>query len=504
MVDGVKLMAKIYDVQKFFLRMDIDTVMEWEGKYKRRTGEILSKDTCTYRDLTFVVRESESKLHHILTIYGSIQKFRIGESKTVEVLTMQGLQKAIIELSDILGIEAENINVQHMEISCTAKIDILVKDFLNCVISQYRPFKQTKEDTDFNKKYKGISITRDSYVFKIYDKGLDVMRKNSDQIRVEVKITESKLIRDKYQVRTLNDLAQAEKVKPLFEFIEHQIHDTIIVDKCIMDNMASPKIDPKIKHWINPKFWINLDKSNRYKNRVKFEEIIVILGIGTLKENVLETLKNTWSFLMICTAEKSDLFGNPNKKKQQIKSDQFGSTIRSSELVAKNNLEKNKYDILEVVGNSGKSEVKNECLERFCEVCKIDISMKNKRSKYCSKKCNNSLNGARRKDTQKRSRTDEQNYLYQIENGEILIAMIFQISRSDNGTMNRKKIDLTKIHQRTTAEKRTVTKIEIITKTEINKTSITLTTLRAKRLMRWLVVKNNSKNQNYQNHVKEK
>ena len=131
---------------------------------------------------------------------------------------------------------------------------------------------------------------------------------------------------------------------------------------------------------------------------------------------------------------------------------------------------------------NSKKQTQKKAQKRLCSVCSISIENKRKNTKYCSKKCNNTLNGKKR--TSKR----KQNRKLEIEHLQKLIPKIY-LNRFDLLITYKSEnifysVQLHQLEIFTTSKKIRQIKKTVITEHRKNAKPIILTTLRAKQLIR--------------------
>ena len=478
MIDFINLSTRIDDVEALLLRLG--TYVDWSKMVKSSTGEVL-RESGKYKGLEIVISKSQTYEHYHLRVKGSLQTFRLGTSKKVQILTMQGLKSAISELSDFLGINANVLKVYEVEISCTAKLSVPFRDFQNIYIGKYKPQTEKAEQTKHNKKFQGIYEKRTEYEVKMYDKGLHIENKNSNWLRVEVRYDNLKKLRKDYNIDVLSDFADPTKVQPLIEILESQIKDCIIIDKEAFLNISDNNLKVKLLEWKNPKFWNELDKSKRNKEKVKLEEYLTVTGHDSLKHNVLYTLLKTWNFAMVEQSDMYDLFRIIEAQQTEVKSDLFRIKIIKEEKVAFDSLEKNKYvekELTEKELELVRSEPKKErSFLGVCMECKNEKTYNRKNRIYCSVECKRKANAKRLCEVRKSKTAKERDEMEKLKLCTSLKINIFEVSDKNAKAKKLKVAELSKSQ---------IVKITAITVQVVKTEKVNLTKQRAKDYLRWL------------------
>ena len=478
MIDFINLSTRIDDVEALLLRLG--TYVDWSKTIKSSTGEVL-RESGKYKGLEIVISKSQTYNHYTLRVKGSMQTFRLGVSKKVQILTMQGLENAISELSEFLGIAANTLKVYEVEISSTVKLNASFKVFQETYICQYKPQIGKQEDSKRNRKFQGVSVKWTEYEFKMYDKGLHIENKNSNWLRTEVRFCNFKKLRKDYGIDVLSDFADPKKVKPLVEILESQIKDCIIIDKEAFALSVDNRLKIKLLEWKNPKFWDSLDKSKRNKEKAKLEEFLTATGHDSLKHHVLNTLLKTWSFAMIEQLDMYDLFRIIEIEQLETKSDLFRIKIIEGEKVAFNSLVKNKYV---------ETELTKECLNfaanvpenqrtflGVCLECKNEKSYNRKNKIYCSLECQVKAKSKRLNETRKSKRANERDDLEKLKMCMWSRLNIFDFT---DKKASSKKLQVSEL------SKSQIVKINAIVVQGGKNQKVVLTKQRAKDFLRWL------------------
>ena len=478
MIDGVKLMTHIYDVNAF--RLHTSSVISWVGNFDVSTGEVINKAKAGYKGLKLSLAKSQNDGYWVLTIGGSLQVFGLGGTKTKECLTMVGIQNTIIDLSELLGIEAESIVIQNIEVSCTIQLNMTVASFLHQLVGQFRPYKRSENDNRTNKEFNGIAFVRDSYVFKVYDKGLEIDKIKSNILRIEVAVKESKLIRDKYEIHNLSDLAKAEKVNRLFDFLEKQLLDSVIIN----DEILSESEKAKAAQWINPNYWSDLDREKRYREKIRLQKWLLDTNVDKAKYDVLYTMRKAWYFAMTEQMNKYDIFGDNINVTIGTKYDIFDCKISSSKMSYLPNKESKKVEAKEVKNQyqyfAESEPEKQRTILTWCIECKTQKITGRSDKKYCSEKCRIKANSKKLNESRKRKRVSEflalENLKHDFDKIKVKYILKYKL------TGEQTKVQLAQLAQMKLSEIVKINKVEIaMTKSK----TLILTKQRAKIFLRW-------------------
>ena len=478
MIDFINLSTRIDDVEALLLRLG--TYVDWSKTIRSSTGELL-RETGKYKSLEIIISKSQTYDHYHLRVKGSLQTFRLGVSKKVQILTMQGLEGAIFELSEFLGIAANVLKVYEVEISCTAKLNVPFADFQKVYIGQYKPQIEKAEQTKHNKDFQGINAKWTEYEFKMYDKGLHIENQKSNWLRVEVRYDNFKKLRKDYGIDVLSDFADPKKVKPLIEILETQINDCIIIDKEAFLNSKDSKLKIKLLEWSNPKFWNEIHRSKRNKEKAKLEDYLTATGHDSVKHHALNSILKTWNFAMIEQLDMYDVFRIIEIGTLEAKSDDFRIKIIKGENVTFNNLEKNKYvekeltkERLNIAANEPE---KKRTFFGVCLECKNEKTDRRKNKIYCSVECQVKAKSKRANEARKIKRANERDDLEKLKMCDYARFNIFDFTDKNTKPKKLQVSELSKIQ---------IVKITAIT-VRIGKTKkVVLTKQRAKDFLRWL------------------
>lgn len=406
-------------------------------------------------------------------IVGSLHKYANKGLHNYNDFTFTDLCKIIKDLIALYGFDAKQTFIHRLEFGVNLTLNTPVSKIINGAIAyKNSPFHSLIVDG----RKVGIFYESKRYKIKIYDKGKQY-KLLDNIIRIEYCFKTSDYL-TAYNIQTLHDLTNIERVKPLINLLLEVWNDIIFYDKGIKLNDMKQHEQIKFHRLINPIYWIDLNKEKRYKDRQLFKRLTAQYGTSYTHQYISTLMAQKWHEL---TAQKKSLLGSRKSKIDSTKKVTFG------------HLDNINQKSLFLIPKTQKMESKKTHNFRGCLCCKIDISNKPKNTKYCSKICNNKINGKRRTERHQTERNKEIKLLQQYE--KRINKIKFWVNTYYK---NEKKIYSDFLHQTEILNNnwsliRTVVKVEIY-KTHTDTKPVILTTKRAKEFIKIITTKNNANN----------
>lgn len=277
--------------------------LEFAAPTNTNTGEIISnrygyiKQKCEYQNMVFeYVENIESKSKYI-DISGSLHKFYQGNNYTD--FTLVELQKSIIDISQILGIDIKTAKVHRLEFGVNISSDYSSNNILNSIIC-YRgqPFEL--------RAYKGNGYLKrfsfSQYDVKIYNKALQYGL-NANILRFELKVNRMDyLLKKGVQIVCIADLLKTTIHQQLRSLLDSAANNLYFVDYRINLKQISKRREKLIIiEGSNPGFWNKYRESHTpkgYQKKVKrFKELNLIYSPSNLQTEIKELILAKWDHL---------------------------------------------------------------------------------------------------------------------------------------------------------------------------------------------------------------
>jgi hypothetical protein len=279
--------------------------LDFIGSFNAGTGEILSRAMkADYHGLKFTLSRSTidpDTLHH--TIRGSIQKYHLSGNCNTGTFTLSNIKEAIKDLSQRFGIDPRKTLLQNVEFGVNITTPRPAKWYIDNLVA-HRNLRFCALNIDRVKV--GKICSRNDYKLKVYDKAKQAGKADNYTLRIEIAIKKMRLLQP-HGITTLADLTDPRNVYHLSEMLISMVSDLIMFDTEVKHEIFSPKDLTKYLQYINPLFWENLDKSNRYKQLKQYRVIVAKYDIHSPINDLLEMIKSECQKAAAtaeCTAQK--------------------------------------------------------------------------------------------------------------------------------------------------------------------------------------------------------
>ncbi len=472
MFDGIKIDCRGVNP----LRWIDNDLFKFIGCFEVRTGEILrhpyeaNHEGLKIRVIPSTVNES---LYHGV-INGSLHKHFNRGLHNANDFHLSDVETVINGLCRDFGINQESI-IRNLEFGVNIEIPIQAKDFIKKIVS-------TPKGKVFDFKVHGKKVgkyfapTQGQYEVKIYDKSaaieVDPDQSNTppqskNLLRIEVKAKEMRFLKP-YDITKLSDLLVYNKVEKLGMLLVSMFNKLIIND---MDtSKLSEKQLSRAKDFINPLFWQELTHRQRDKQLLRYRELSAIAISTDIQNTISKLILSKWNELLNMQPITGGIYGNFSAVNVQPKKGGFTALEYRPYFTP---LEQDINQFLPTPKNDQKTTPK-----RYCKICGLDITHRNAKSLYCSKKCANKVSGIFRHDRRELKRTFEIKYMNLLKRKKERALIEICRLTTTTGTVTTCKLDELIMNP---AEIRKVTKIDFIRTT----TPAALTTQRAKQFIRY-------------------
>lgn len=372
------------------------------------TGEIIDGvQVAEYNGLIFTMKPKGDGTGFYCSVRGSLHKYFNEGKHNADGFNFRDVQTVVTDLRLRFGINPKTAVLQNLEFGLNINTPDTVKKALKGLISYNGRKFQTIKD---KRKYLGESITYQQYSIKIYDKGKEYGIA-PDIMRLEYSVYKMEYLK-KYDIKTLHDLTEIHKIKPLGDLLTG-FWDNVIYYDCegLKYRDLSDFQQKKVLYYANPNTWEKFNRTQRMRAKNHFNDLMKKNNTSTVHKYLKNKTAKIWGLL---SAKKCIRF---NHEKPIIDSGKnvYDLTVKiNGKNVYKSTPETPQT---ENTKNTPKTRVKNagifststEQKEKYktCVCCGSDISHKKANARYCSKKCNNKINGMKRNRKQKKQRQTE-------------------------------------------------------------------------------------------------
>ena len=390
MIDGVKIDCPNLNGSEWLsnkllcFRASIDT----------QTGELLdSTQTAVHRGLVFIITKSKKYDDTFYcSVRGSLHKYWNNGKHNANDFTYNDLQSVLDELNQKFGINPKTAILRNLEFGVNVQLSITSTElFKNIVTSGKHNFSVLKVDG----KTLGRCISKSQSIYKIYDKGKQYKTVEKNLIRFEVHVNKMQYL-SRLEVVNLLDILNVKKLQRLAEMLINEWFEVVYYDKQIEYKQMTVFEQKKLLYYATPRNWNDFDRMQRMRAKKHFQKLIDKYGNGNpehiaigqiITKKCQQLIKNN------CIRIYHDKTENVSKEMYTFLPLEYTVNMYTSER------EK------EILKKNQKKPLFSE--QKKCVCCGVEISHKPKISKYCSKKCNNKINGMKRTENRRKLRLKE-------------------------------------------------------------------------------------------------
>ncbi len=396
MIDGIKLDCNYLSLEQWANNPEL----LFKRPVYERTGELPNETRIAkYKNLTFRIipsKKHEKTIYYTLT--GSLHKYSNSGEHNNNDFTSQDLTKIINDLEINFSIDRYKAIVRTFEFGVNIKVPIPASKFIKYLISIS---KDRFIEMDIKPNF-GKVIDKKEYRIKIYDKSTV---SDNQQIRIEIKVLKMRYINRHINIQTLGDLEKADVLHKLKDIILSMWDDVILYDESIKFDTLNDREKLLIQNFKNPNFWTTLSKSQRYKKRHQFNQLITKYNAFSLHKQTKEAIYEKCISLIghselqpKIPAEKRRPFHHENNKKPADKRRPFHpkkqfipahekATFSPLEYrVKKSPCNDVTYTNIDILHTTKKTAYQNS-EKKTCPICKSQFINSRKNRIYCSKKC---------------------------------------------------------------------------------------------------------------------
>ena len=468
MIDGIKIELPS-QTAKLWLS---NNLLDFHTYTNVNTGELLDNTiVAKYKGLVFTIIKSLKQVNtYYCYIRGSLHKYYNNGIHNYNDFTLKDLRNVVKELKSKFNIEPKTAILRNLEFGVNINAPIPTSQLLKDLVSYgaYSFGTLTVEGLKVGK-----TISQQETKLKVYDKGKQYKTGTNNLVRIEIAVKKMRYLK-KHNISTINDLLDTPKIKSLGTVLISYWDNIIYYDKKMDYKLLTTFERKKMLYYATPRNWTEFSRMQRTRAKKHFTKLIDKYGSTTQKE-ISSLIIKKWEHLTseICIQiihDKKDLLQQPNVYELSVNID--------CENVYKSLPKKNTNILPE------KAVKKNLILKpkKMCKECKKDIYHKRAKTKFCSKKCNNAFHGKKRTLTRQRIRKKEieqlNKLLTTLHKQNIWLAISYKVDEQ----IFTDTLYQTEIH--TTSEWiKTVCNV-IVTRDSKNNKPITLTSYRARKIIR--------------------
>lgn len=333
MIDYIKLVIIGVDIQKLLNNHNLEFIRSVSEK----TGELDTKTICQYHMCKIKVFDSGMvifsgsihKLYNSITSIDAPNKDPKGYNGNQ--FNYNEIDFARNHLMYLFKVPTEQMKFQNIEFGLNLTTSFNPQDFITgLLLFEMKPFEYR-----YNEYY--AQSLHSQYIIKIYNKSNQYdMALNT--LRFEIKVLKMETQNKDVGIAYLSDITH-DTLKKATMYLKKQLEKTLYYDNTINEKNLSKHKQNKLKEYCNPRFWQNLTRQQRCKDKKK---------LNTLIQNNSQNLK-------------SELLQIMEGKRLQF--DQLSETFK-----------KLQFDHSSIVSN------RTPLILRKCTITGLDISMQKEES----------------------------------------------------------------------------------------------------------------------------
>ena len=283
MIDYIKL--EIFS-KTFAEKLENHELLDFKIEVNKITGE-LTKQVAKYQDMEFIIYQNKK-----ITIAGSLHKYFNEGQHNHNDFYFQNLENTILKFCQTFDFNPELAYIRGIEFGVNINTERNPSDILNmlvCYKNKSINRMQVKSMGD------GRVSQQTNHILKIYNKSLQ-FGQPKNILRIEQKVIRMRKLK-RQNIRVLSDLLYKENVEPLGDLLLNMF-DSVIIHEPIKEQSLTPKEQLLYLNAGNPRHWLNLQSSQRFKMKRDYNKLISIKGTGKLKETVTKQIVEKWDELL--------------------------------------------------------------------------------------------------------------------------------------------------------------------------------------------------------------
>lgn len=420
MIDGIKCFCSDLNASLW----QNNPLLDFGLSVSEKTGEIITpRKEAQSKWLRFTICDDENNNKNC-TISGSLHKHSNTDGNNYNDFSFNKLQSTLNDLTIDYSLSLDKTNIQKLEIGVNIQLDydpsIIIK---KAVCHKGKPF----DSLDRRKRKMGIICDRTDYAIKLYNKSLQSGIKDKHILRYEVQLHRSRPLKP-YNIRTLADLQDVEKVASLLQLLQAHLKEIVFFDYSFnYEKLSESKQNSWLKY-SNPRYWEALDKRNYYKARKQLKQLTFKYNCIDWEAFILKKTSEKFNELIQYTPNKDNALQPQQQEKQAQKEATFSVFKYLAESVPKGGLK-------------AKRKKKEVCK---CLSCGRELIGQRKGSQFCSEKIyGKQARQCRNKDSNKRLSLKRKIKRYMEKSKMLLITYLYE-GNTYSETLSSKEICLTK------------------------------------------------------------
>lgn len=385
MIDGIKINCIGTTPENW----ERNPLLKFVSKVDTTTGEVLAKNKVAfYFGLSFHIVPSTVTDEKHCFVRGSLATFYNKGINNAFDFDLQMISEAIQELQTRFDIDPTKAKIQTFEFGANINPKQPIKQILNGFRAyQSDNFTGLKMDNVFN----GKQLQRYEYAVKIYDKGLQTAKPQSNLIRIEYSIKKSRLA-NKYGFTFLIDLTNKGKLERLKSLLLDVWQNIVFYDRGMKWRYMNDTQTKKILFYLDATNWPKFTKMQRSRAKQHFDHLISLFCVSTTQTDIADLLAQKMDKL---TAVSCYHFTNFLKENNSQKEGVQMLPFHPLDKAGNGNTKPHKKSIKPP--KQKKVENFTKTTNKKCCSCGADISHKKTKAVYCSKRCNNITHARKRK-----------------------------------------------------------------------------------------------------------
>ena len=283
MIDFIKL--EIFS-KTFAEKLENHELLDFKIEVNKITGE-LTKQVAKFQDMEFIIYQNKK-----ITIAGSLHKYFNEGQHNHNDFNFQNLENTILKFCQTFDFNPELAYIRGIEFGVNINTERNPSDILNmlvCYKNKSINRMQVKSMGD------GRVSQQTNQILKIYNKSLQ-FGQPKNILRIEQKVIRMRKLK-KQNIRVLSDLLYKENIEPLGVLL-FEMFESLIIHEPIKEQSLTPKEQLLYLKAGNPRHWLNLQPSQRFKMKRDYNKLISIKGTGKLKETITKQIIEKWDELL--------------------------------------------------------------------------------------------------------------------------------------------------------------------------------------------------------------
>ena len=286
MIDYIKL--EIFS-KAFAEKLENHELLDFKIEVNKITGE-LTKQVAKYQDMEFIIYQNKK-----ITIAGSLHKYFNEGHHNHNDFNFQNLENTILEFCQTFDFNPEIANIRGIEFGVNINTETNPSDILNMLVCYKNKSINRMQVKSLGN---GRVSQQTNHILKIYNKSLQ-FGQPKNILRIEQKVIRMRKLK-KQNIRLLSDLLYKENIEPLGVLLL-EMFESLIIHEPIKEQSLTPKEQLLYLKAGNPRHWLNLPPSQRFKMKSDYNKLISTKGSEKIKETISQQIAEKWLELLECS-----------------------------------------------------------------------------------------------------------------------------------------------------------------------------------------------------------